>query len=240
MKKQATWGSLGALAAFIVGTTACGGQYLPVGDDNGGRGGAAGAGGSGQSEGGLGSGGRLYTEPTAGDDGLVANGGTPGSGGTTEVCPCTRRSGLSRLCRKGSGEVARATVGEQGAELQIEGAAAVSFPAHTFTAPTEVTLEELEVPPPQPFVDWSPLYRVAPDTLSFQAAATIKLYWTSPAADSYEVPGDLKLFGSTTIDGPYTEVADEYQNAGFNQATLNQPGYYFMGQPKTAAQEVCP
>jgi hypothetical protein len=113
--------------------------------------------------------------------------------------------------------------------------------AGTFTHVVNLSMTELLAPaPPVDYEDWSPLYSVSVESEGFHGSPEIQLAWRSPASLSYEVPSDLRLYGSTTLQGPYAVQPDNYQNAGFTSASLSAPGYYFIGRPKPAALGDCP
>jgi hypothetical protein len=204
--------------------------------------GAASAGDAGSYSGGsaaMGGDGPLGGRPPIGGDG--------GTGASTgDPCPCSRRveAPINRNCPRGSGASLTTTIGPAGGDAELSGTAStvgvpfrVQVTGGSLEEDTELTLTELTQAAPVDFVDYSPLYRVAPDDLEFVNGGEVAIPWTVPSG---RVPSDLAIYHSASIDGPFELLTDTYQNAGFSQATLLYSGYFFVGSPKTEELENCP
>jgi hypothetical protein len=113
-------------------------------------------------------------------------------------------------------------------------AARLDIPMNGLTAPTVVTLTETEVPPPADFVDGSPIYRIDPANLVIEKQAVLTLPYNINS-------GSVPDFAIYRIDGAnVAKVSDSSANAGFLRASVKAGGSYFVGAPKSAAQQSCP
>src|SRR5262249_8577211 len=102
--------------------------------------------------------------------GGYAGTGVNGASGSPQApvtyCPCSRKEGSpsSDLCRPGPDTSGTATLGSEGGTAVLN----ASFPLNievfpgSLTEDTTLTLTELSVSPPDGFVDFSPVYDIAP------------------------------------------------------------------------------
>jgi hypothetical protein len=220
-------------AVMTIALSACGGQSLVVGDESGGLGGQASGGQVSVSQGGAAS----------------ASGGAPAQGGgAASACPlCTRHSStLSRLCDKGTDQSASATIGPAGGELSLRGTPStfsvplrLTFPPNAVSEDTEITITELSAPTPESLLDFSPIYEISPLGLKFTAAVEVRVPWAYPYPDGL-IALKPRILWASEVDGSYAELPEDYQNAGFNDATLPETGYLLTGYPKGPAHEGCP
>jgi hypothetical protein len=181
-----------------------------------------------------------------------ANGDAPAA---AVSCGCTRRPGTgnSFQCPAGIGEYSTATIGASGGTVQVQGRqgiasgvpAQLSFPVGAITTPTDVTLIETAIAPPQDLLDWSPVYLVEPAGLTLAVRTPIEFPWssgsspTSQGGPSSTTTTGLALWFSA--DGTcFTRVPDSYTNAGFEEGSTTQLGYFIVGTPRTAATATCP
>jgi hypothetical protein len=170
-------------------------------------------------------------------------------------CPCTRRPGAgnSLQCPAGIGEYSESTIGPGGGTVKVQGrqfaasgvAAELDFPPTAIAAPTDIKLIETNIPPPQDLLDWSPVYLVEPAGLALSVRTPIRLPWSSgPVPSQQSGPIAVTAAGLSiwfSADGScFTRVSDSYTNAGFEQGSITQLGYFIVGTPRTAATTSCP
>jgi hypothetical protein len=169
-------------------------------------------------------------------------------------CNCSRRPGAgvnAHFCPAGIGEYSESTIGSAGGTVKVQGrqfagsgvAAELDFPPTAIATPRDVRLIETNIPPPQDLLDWSPVYLVEPAGLALSVPTQIQFPWSSGPISSSgptEVTaGALSIWFSP--DGScFTRVPDSYTNAGFEQGSTTQLGYFIVGTPRTAATESCP
>jgi hypothetical protein len=169
-------------------------------------------------------------------------------------CGCTRRpgSGNTSECPAGLGEYGSGTIGPSGGTVQVQGrqgiasgvVAQLAFPPTAIATPTGVKLIETAIPPPQDLLDWSPVYLAEPAGLALAARTPIQLPWSSgpfpvPSGPSSSTASGLSIWFSA--DGTcFTRLPDSYTNAGFEQGSVTQLGYFIVGTPRTAATASCP
>jgi hypothetical protein len=165
-------------------------------------------------------------------------------------CGCTRRPGSSGAyfqCPPGIGNNASVTLDPQSTadtDLKLEGrqgpasgvAATIYFAPGAVQTPTVVTLIETSIAPPNDILDWSPVYAAEPLGLTLGTGAGLELPWSNTLN---AVPRDLAVWFSP--DGScFTPLPSSYTNAGFDQATITQLGYFIVGNPRTSATAACP
>ena len=169
-------------------------------------------------------------------------------------CGCTRRPGAGNTsqCPAGLGEYGSATIGPSGGSVQVQGrqgvasgvAAQLAFPPTAIATPTDIKLIETAIPPPQDVLDWSPVYLAEPAGLTLAERTPIQLPWGSgpfPVTQSPLVVTAAGLSIWFSADGTcFTRLADSYTNAGFEQGSVTQLGYFIVGVPRTAASSTCP
>ncbi len=169
-------------------------------------------------------------------------------------CGCTRRPGAGNAseCPAGVGEYGSATMGPVGGNVQVRGrqgiesgvVAQLAFPPTAIVTPTDIKLIETAIPPPQDLLDWSPVYLAEPAGLSLAARTPIQLPWSSgpfpaPQGPSVTTAAGLSIWFSA--DGTcFTRLPDSSTNAGFEQGSVTQLGYFIVGVPRTAASSTCP
>jgi hypothetical protein len=169
-------------------------------------------------------------------------------------CGCTRRpgSGNTSDCPAGLGEYGSGTIGPNGGTVQVQGrqfaasgvAAQLAFPPTAIAIPTDIKLIETAIPPPQDLLDWSPVYLAEPAGLAVAARTPIRLPWSSgpfpaPVGPSSTTAAGLSIWFSA--DGTcFTRLPDSYTNAGFEQGSVTQLGYFIVGTPRTAGAASCP
>jgi len=101
------------------------------------------------------------------------------------------------------------------------------FP-HSVAETTPIRLSELSAPPPEGFVDYSPIYEVAPSGLELVNGGRLEV----PEANQLRFfDPALAIYTADSVDGPWIKLADSYPNAGFQMATLLRTGYFFVGYP---------
>jgi hypothetical protein len=234
----------GCVGFALMALAACGGQFNLGGPDGGGGSAGDGSGGTGGS-----STTEVTTQGTGGWGGTFAGAGGSGldvdasDGASPPPCPCTRRPGPgeSVSCPVGSGVAAIAMITSAGGSVEVTGtmstvgvAARLDIPMNGLAAPTVVTLTETEIAPPADFVDGSPIYRIDPADLVIAKPAVLTLPFQIKS-------GSIPDFAIYRIDGATTvKLADSSANAGFVRAIVKAGGSYFVGVPKTAAQQSCP
>jgi hypothetical protein len=206
-----------------------------AGTGAGGANGAARFGGGGRSTVGSAGAGTVTNVAGANGSGAAAGFGNSGIGGasTVSACPCSRRadSAIASACPRGADTSSTTSIGPDGgtATLQTQTGpfTAEIFP-HSLANTTDVTLTELSAPPPDGFVDYSPIYEVAPTGVDLVNGGQIEIYtsnqlqWLDPA---------LAIYSADSMDGPWTRLDDSSPNAGFLTATLLRTGYFFAGYP---------
>lgn len=210
---------------------------------DGGSGPSAGHGGLGSGQGGS-SGGQGGSSGSAITDGSA--GAEPELPDPPENCPCTRRptGALSRYCPRGAGTSTETLVGPAGGDAALEGTPStigVPFRARVFAgsldSDTNLVLSETTLPPPDDFFDVSPVYRIEPDGLDFTNGGEVSLPYQVPSG---LVPREISIYYAESPDGPWTLMADSYDNAGFEQATLVRSGYFISAYPKVGELTACP
>ncbi len=155
------------------------------------------------------------------------------------ACPCTRRPGPgdSFLCPAGVGEFVSEAIGPEGGTIAIQGrqfprsgvAATLSFPPTALPQSTNIVLTETAIPPPADFSDWSPVYRVEPLGLRLAAATPVLFPWSNVSG---AVPQNLAIWFSP--DGAcFSPLPDSYLNAGANNGSTRQLGYFIVGVPRS-------
>jgi hypothetical protein len=170
----------------------------------------------------------------------------------TASCYCTRRPDAppSSQCPVGVGQFSQATIGPAGGTVTLQGRqgmvsgvpAKLDFPPMAIATTVDIKLTETNIPPPQEVLDWSPVYQVDPVGLALSVSTPIQLPWSGGplGADGglFTVPG-LSIWFSP--DGTtFTPISDSYTNAGFEQGSATQLGYFVVGAPRTAATASCP
>lgn len=184
----------------------------------------------------------------SGGTGLVvgAGGGSGTAGGTSDGCPCSRRasSPVSRYCPRGTGLSVTDTIGPDGGEITLSHTAStegalfrVKIAPGSLEALTTFKLSETTLSPPYGLFDVSPVYRVESSETAFVNGGEITVPWTVPSG---AVPQGLGVYFSESPEGPWARIEDSYTNAGFEQATIIQPGYFMAAYAPTPELASCP
>lgn len=184
--------------------------------------------------------------------GLACAGLPESTGSPTPVppypgCPCTRRPGVgnSYLCPMGVGQKSYLYLDASGGDviLLAQQSAksnipfALSIPPGAVDKQTLISIEETDLPPPSGFLDWSPVYLVEPRGLSFTKVAGVQIPWSSNLT---QVPKTLAIYARDENGScGWKALIDSYTNAGFEQASLTQLGYLFVGVPSTIDPSTC-
>ncbi len=172
----------------------------------------------------------------------------PGGRAEEADCPCTRRlpeQGDATACVAGADWGVTATVGPEGGRVAISRTPSTQYsslnldvPPGALSEPTTIRIIETSLPPPPGFTDRSPVYVFEPVGLTFKVPVTVKI-----ASDSQGVIPDSRfaIYWSSAGDPcALAPLADDYDNAGFNEGTITQLGWAMVGTPRTDAMAVCP
>ncbi len=163
-----------------------------------------------------------------------ARGTVPG-GATdfSETGCCSRVSGspISQFCPVGTGSTTFGTLKETSDKLQAApSAATVGVPfelslARLLDDASEFAVEETTIDPPSGIVDLSPVFWV---WTAFVTDTPLNVRVPTSNKGFSAAAGALHLFFSP--DGrEFTQLADDYANAGFLQGTLPGPGFVVAG-----------
>jgi hypothetical protein len=162
-------------------------------------------------------------------------------------CPCTRRPGAgnSYLCPMGVGKKSYLYLDASGGEIILLGQQSaktnipfgLNIPPGAVDRLTLISVEETDLPPPSGFLDWSPVYLIEPRGLSFSKVAGVQVPWSSNVS---QVPRTLAIYARDE-NGTcgWKPLIDSYTNTGFEQASLTQLGYLFVGVPSTIDPATC-
>lgn len=162
-------------------------------------------------------------------------------------CPCTRRpgNGNSYLCPMGVGQKSYAYVDSAGGTLSLSGQQSVksgvpfelTIPPGALDTLTLISVEETDLPPPSGLLDWSPVYLVEPRGLPLAKVAGLQIPWSS---NFNQVPKTLAIYARDE-NGTcgWKPLIDSYTNAGYEQASLTELGYLFVGVPSTINPTTC-
>ena len=256
------------LAATLWMSAGCGSNALP-GRDGGGTGGigtggyygqTGGWGTGGEGTGGVGTGGdwgtggntQIIDASVDAVGGLACPGlpeltGSPAPVPPYPGCPCTRRPGVgnSYLCPMGVGQKSYFYLDSSGGNVGLLGQQStksnvpfeLTIPPGAVDKLTLISVEETDLPPPGGFLDWSPVYLIEPRGLSFSKVAGVQIPWSSNVT---QVPSTLAIYARDE-NGTcgWKRLIDSYTNAGFEQASLTQLGYLFVGAPSTIDPSTC-
>jgi hypothetical protein len=162
-------------------------------------------------------------------------------------CPCTRRPGAgnSYLCPMGVGQKSYLYLDASGGSVILLGQQsaktnvpfALTFPPGAVNTLTLVSIEETDLPPPSGFLDWSPVYLVEPRGLALAKVAGLQIPWSSNVS---QIPSTLAIYARDE-NGTcgWKPLIDSYTNAGFEQASLTELGYLFVGVPSAINPSTC-
>jgi hypothetical protein len=162
-------------------------------------------------------------------------------------CPCTRRPGQgnSYLCPMGVGQTAYLYIGPGGGSISLHGQQSASsnvpfgltIPPGALDADTLISVRETDLPPPSGFADWSPVYLVEPRGLLLHKVAGLQIPWSSNAMGV--IPKIAIYARDENGSCGFKSLVDSYTNAGFEQASLTEFGYLFVGVPSTIDPSTC-
>jgi hypothetical protein len=162
-------------------------------------------------------------------------------------CPCTRAPGRgnSYLCPMGVGQTAYTYVGPEGGSIYLLGQQsaktnvpiAIDIPPGAIATQTLISVSETDLAPPSGFVDWSPVYLVEPRGLQLAKVAGLQIPWSSNISPP---PTNLAIYARDENGScGFKALVDSYTNAGFEQASLTELGYLFVGVPSTVDPSTC-
>ncbi|HET9956920.1 MAG TPA: hypothetical protein VFQ61_20630 [Polyangiaceae bacterium] len=188
---------------------------------------------------------------TAGAGGIIAGAGgtTAGAGGSAGgsaeqvACPCSRRPGANNSvrCPPGIGESASAVIGVEGGSIELTGqqgtgvAALVTIAPKQLSADQELTLTEVDTPPPAELNDYSPIYTLTGDVLP--ARISVRLPFGNLDG---EVARDLTVYGAETADGPFVALPNIYVNAGFVEGDVDGYSAFLVAGARGPELQNCP
>jgi hypothetical protein len=162
-------------------------------------------------------------------------------------CPCTRQPGQgnSYLCPMGVGQTVYMYIGSGGGSIGLLGQQSarsnvpfgLTIPPGALEADTLISLTETDLPPPGGLLDWSPVYLVEPRGLLLHKVAGLQIPWSSNASS---IPSNLAIYARDENGScGFKPLVDSYTNAGFEQASLTQFGYLFVGVPSAIDPSTC-
>jgi hypothetical protein len=166
----------------------------------------------------------------------IAGSGSLGNGGAGDICPCSRRSDepADPQCPRGADTSSTTTIGPDGGSATLatqDGPFSIQVFANSFSQDEPITLTELSASPPAGYVDYSPIYEIAPTGLDLTKGGTIQIFYSNSLPF---INPALTIYTADSVDGPWTELPDTLGNAGFNTATLTRTGFFFMGYPASS------
>jgi hypothetical protein len=151
-------------------------------------------------------------------------------------CYCTRRPGpgVSFQCPAGIDESATAIIGPAGGTVSLMGrqgigsgaASMLTVSPKTFERDVAVVITETSIPPPANFTDWSPIYELEPACIRTSSLMKLKLPHSNKSGAVF--PPAFTLYFAKDRNGPFTAVADAYQNAGFFEAGITEFGFFLI------------
>ncbi len=123
-------------------------------------------------------------------------------------------------------------LGETAATQGAGVAFTIKVPPNALHTETPIVITETRDAPPAGYVDYSPVYRVEPDTLSFDLTPMLSIPWQNALT---HIDRTLSIYWAASESEPFERLGDSYTNAGFSQASLPGPGYFFVGFPEPEA-----
>jgi hypothetical protein len=179
--------------------------------------------------------------------GGVGGGGVGGAGGggppvtDGRSCACSRRPGENNSfqCPRGTGKSAAASIGPEGGTLLLSGTPStqgvdfkLEIPPNALQQTVVIEVVESTFPPPEPYVDESPIYDLQPAGLTLSQPATLTVPFMNVGGI---VPRIIGINLSADCGMSYQRVPDSYQNAGFMQGSLSTLGPLFAGYLRSSA-----
>jgi hypothetical protein len=168
-----------------------------------------------------------------------ADGGQPVTDGRS--CPCSRRPGENNSfqCPPGTGKSATASIGPEGGTLFLSGTPStkgvdfkLEIPPNALQQTVVIEVVESTLPPPEQYVDESPIYDLQPAGLTLSQPATLTVPFMNVGGI---VPRIIGINLSADCGMSYQRVPDSYQNAGFMQGSLSTLGPLFAGYLRSSA-----
>ena len=145
----------------------------------------------------------------------------------------------------GVGQTAYMYIGPDGGDIGLLGQQSASsnvpfglkIPPGALDANTLISVTETDLPTPSGFLDWSPVYLVEPRGLSLHKVAGLQIPWSSNMSSTSSKPAIYARDENGSCG--FKALVDSYTNAGFEQASLTQFGYLFVGVPSTIDPSTC-
>jgi hypothetical protein len=160
------------------------------------------------------------------------------------LCLCTRRDlDPAGMCPRGVDQSATAMIGRDGGTVTLvgqQGTIALVFPPTALAFLTTITVTETSIPPPQGFVDYSPIYRVDPIDITFSAPVGVTVPFSNGrGSDTFD--GNLALFWSTSVAEPFEleRLTGSSPNAGVIEAAILNGGYGIAGYGSSGNVPYC-
>ncbi len=165
-------------------------------------------------------------------------------------CLCTRRdwqpTGIG--CPKGAGQSIAMTVGAAGGTLRLAGqqgqvsgvAFSLTIPPGALAADVQIVVTETSLPPPDGFVDWSPVYAIEPAGLTFSSPASLDVPFSN-GNGAMTLDKNLAIFSSSGLSGAcaLSPLSPASINAGFAQAATTHGGFLIVGYASAGGDAYC-
>jgi len=127
------------------------------------------------------------------------------------------------------------TVNMNGAGVGV-GSFEIFVPSTALPTATTFIVTETMIPPPVDYVDFSPIYVVAPFiTTRLPAKVTIAV-----KNEPWVPRANLSIYAAKDQFSPFTRVADSATSAAGVTGSVTELGAFFAGYPKSADQMNCP
>jgi hypothetical protein len=167
---------------------------------------------------------------------------------------CTRRTpGALHDCPAGIGQSSSGVIGPNGGTITLQGQQgpvsgvpfSIAIPPGALSAPTTITVTELNTPPPAGFADWSPLYRIDPVDLQLAAPAKLTVPFSNSCCQSTAAPcvntlsRGMGLFWSGQDTCVIERLPSSYVNAGIEQASTTRLGFAIVGFADLGGEPYC-
>jgi hypothetical protein len=104
----------------------------------------------------------------------------------------------------------------------------LTIPPTALSTPTVVTITELATPPPNGFVDWSPVYRIDPVDTPLTTPASLSIPISNGRGFSV-ADRNMSIFWSGQSTCALERLPSSYLNAGFAQGSTLRLGYAIAG-----------
>lgn len=97
-------------------------------------------------------------------------------------------------------------------------------------------ITETTVPPPHSLIDASPMYYIEPANLVLKTPAVLTVPWSMTSG----MINPLRTYMSSDAPCTLTPLADDYLNAGFQNASTSRFGWLVVGSPRDESTAQCP